>query len=278
MIHKKGMCLRLLLTQILFSCLVFANPDWDGQAYSENSDPQYNWVIGYIEELPLAGHEHILDIGSGDGKLTQILKNRIPKGTITGMDQSESMVAFSQKTYPGITFVQQKAEDLQAVGQFDLITSFSCLHWVEDKEKAAHNMHRALKPGGKILLYFAPDEGAHRLDHAIEKIAADPQWGVDFSSVKSGFYLVTEKTFRAYLEKAGFHVDETKVVTTHEQYRSKEDFAKWIKTWLPHTKLLKPERHDPFVMAIIDEYLSHYPKSDTVHYYDYMLKVLAHKQ
>jgi trans-aconitate 2-methyltransferase len=45
--------------------------------------------------LDLEGWEQILDVGCGDGKITAKIAERVPRGSVLGVDPSQGMIAFA---------------------------------------------------------------------------------------------------------------------------------------------------------------------------------------
>lgn len=85
----------------------------------------------------------LLDIGSGSGDvLNDFLVPRLPKSTsICGIDISKEMINAAQlSNYGGkaIEFFQFDIADVTCnkkfLEKFDNITSFYCLHWVQDQQ------------------------------------------------------------------------------------------------------------------------------------------------
>lgn len=91
--------------------------------------------------------EHILDLGCGDGVLTQAL---IDTGAIvTAVDASQAMVASAQAR--GIDAQVADGQALSFDGQFDAVFSNAVLHWMLDGGAVAWGVFRALKPGGRFV-------------------------------------------------------------------------------------------------------------------------------
>ena len=61
---------------------------WDSEDYARHSSAQAEWALELIGKLGLRGHEEVLDIGSGDGKVTVTLAGRVPRGSVLGIDSS----------------------------------------------------------------------------------------------------------------------------------------------------------------------------------------------
>lgn len=111
------------------------------------------------------GSDSLLDIGCGSGDVTidfllPILPDKFQR--LVGVDLSDQMVEFAREQYPHPRILFEKFDlgiDLEKqqfrnVDPFDHITSFYCLHWVQNQEKAIQNMYRLLKPNGDMLLVF----------------------------------------------------------------------------------------------------------------------------
>ena len=79
-------------------------------------------------------------------------------GFVLGSDVSMDMVKYSQRKYnlDSLDLVQLDVTDGREFGRehcerFDVVTSFSCLHWVSDHPAASRLTHQVLKKGGKFL-------------------------------------------------------------------------------------------------------------------------------
>ena len=61
--------------------------DWNAERYHEVSSPQQAWARRVLERLPLEGHERVLDLGCGSGKITAEIARRVPAGHVVGVDR-----------------------------------------------------------------------------------------------------------------------------------------------------------------------------------------------
>jgi SAM-dependent methyltransferase len=55
--------------------------DWNAERYHEISSSQQAWGLRLLERLPLAGTEHVLDLGCATGRLTEEIHRRVPAPT-----------------------------------------------------------------------------------------------------------------------------------------------------------------------------------------------------
>jgi SAM-dependent methyltransferase len=90
--------------------------------------------------------EHILDVGCGDGTLTQKIAER--GATVVGIDNSLEMIGAARAK--GIDARLMDAAELKFSEAFDAVFSNATLHWVLDKERAARAIWFALKSGGRF--------------------------------------------------------------------------------------------------------------------------------
>ncbi len=155
----------MLLLLLLFCCssLVAHTIEWDAVAYFNNSAPQQQLALSYLQKIKESSPRAILDIGCGDGKITAFIAQQYPSATVVGIDNSPSMILFAQQHFghiPNLSFECIDAAKIRYTNRFDLIVSFFCLHWVEDQDMALRALSRAAVPGANILLLFSiePDQ------------------------------------------------------------------------------------------------------------------------
>ncbi|XP_070507627.1 juvenile hormone acid O-methyltransferase-like [Chironomus tepperi] len=106
----------------------------------------------------------LLDIGSGCGRILSevvIGKSGLNFSKVIGVDVSEEMVKFSQDKYGSdqvsfqvMDIVEEIPETLMD-RQFDIVSSFFCLHWVSDLSAAFGNIPNLLKSDGLFCCIFS---------------------------------------------------------------------------------------------------------------------------
>jgi ubiquinone/menaquinone biosynthesis C-methylase UbiE len=102
--------------------------------------------------LAVQAGETVLDIGSGPGLLAAELADE--GADVLGVDPSESMLAMARRReIPRARFEPGDALSLPvADASFDAAVSTQVLEYVEDVAGALHEAHRALRPGGRLLV------------------------------------------------------------------------------------------------------------------------------
>lgn len=125
------------------------------EAYHESNLRQLKFAKQELNKLNFSGQEKLLDIGSGDGQIScYIAREFIPNGQIVGIDNSAEMIAFASlhKTSPNVSYICVNALDYRASEEYNIVVSFSTLHWIDPYSKILENIAQSLKPGGYALL------------------------------------------------------------------------------------------------------------------------------
>ena len=71
-----------------------------------------------------------------------------------------SRVSKRRDAHPNLDFRVGDARDLPFHGEFDLVVSFSALHWVPEQERALRSISAALKPAGMARLRLVAERNA----------------------------------------------------------------------------------------------------------------------
>lgn len=109
--------------------------------------------------------ETALDVGCGPGALTSELVSRLGASSVAACDPSPSFVAACAERNPGVGVVLGSAEALPYEdARFDHVLAQLVLHFVSDPDRAAAEMSRVLRPGGRVsLCVWDSEEGMQML-------------------------------------------------------------------------------------------------------------------
>ena len=103
----------------------------------------------------------LLDVGCGTGVL--VAKALAEGMDAQGLDVSEAMIAAAKIRVPGNAVRVQRMQDLDDCERYDLIVSLSwSIHYASHEAELTdvlQRMHRALRPGGGLLLQVAHRPG-----------------------------------------------------------------------------------------------------------------------
>jgi ubiquinone/menaquinone biosynthesis C-methylase UbiE len=109
------------------------------------------------EALAAQPGERILDVGCGPGFFVAELLDAVgSEGWVTGVDMEPTMLAVAAKRTEGhdnVAFYQAQATSLPVPdGMFDAAASVQVLEYVQDVSAALAEIHRALCPGGRVVV------------------------------------------------------------------------------------------------------------------------------
>jgi ubiquinone/menaquinone biosynthesis C-methylase UbiE len=110
-----------------------------------------------VEQAQIRTGQHILDLGCGTGTLAIMAKRAQPNANVVGLDADPQMlkVARGKADHQAVAvqFDEGMAFDLPYPdASFERVLSSLMIHHLKtpDKEKAAREIHRVLKPGGQF--------------------------------------------------------------------------------------------------------------------------------
>lgn len=180
-------------------------------------------VLGsYLDEVTEWAAEHapttvrtIADVGAGTGTGLWALARRYPEAELVAIDQSPLLLdrlratALQRGIAQRLRIVEADLDAAPPIGTADLAWAASSLHHIQHPERLLGELHRALTPGGVLvvtemdaLLRFLPDDigigrpGLETRCHAAaarEQWNAHPNWGPYLE--RAGFELVEERGF-----------------------------------------------------------------------------------
>jgi len=194
-----------------------------GQAALELLDPQPG--------------EAILDVGCGDGVLTQQILEC--GASVVGIDNSLSMVGAARAR--GLDARLMDAAQLKFGEAFDAVFSNATLHWVLDKERAARAIWFALKPGGR----FAGEMGGEGNLAALRQALDDELVARGFGppTFAANWYPSVEEFVTLY-EAAGFRDIDARLI--ERPTALEHGVAAWVLTfragWLDRAGVPHDER------------------------------------
>lgn len=127
-----------------------------------------------LDRAELAEGETLLDVGCGDGLIAFGALER-GAGLVVFSDVSQDLLDESRRLAGELgvldrcRFLRAPADDLHelADGSVDVVTTRSVLIYVEAKELAFREFHRALRPGGRVSL-FEPINRLNRFGRAYD--------------------------------------------------------------------------------------------------------------
>ena len=241
---------------------------WDAGDYANFSSEQQKWGRELIAKLNLKKNENVLDIGCGDGKVTAEISLKVPSGSVTGIDNSETMIKLAEDKYPkekysNLSFHLCDAKEINFNDQFDVVFSNAALHWVDDHSKVLSGICKSLKPKGRILLQFGGKGNASQAFLILNEMIKDKKWSHYFENFRFPYNFPADKEYTELIKKAGLKVKRVELVVKDMLHEGEEGLAGWIRTtWLPYTSRIPEGKREEFVRTAARKFVERFPPDE----------------
>jgi ubiquinone/menaquinone biosynthesis C-methylase UbiE len=152
-----------------------------------------------LTHVPIGSGDMILDVGCGGGRTVAKLVARTSTGKVIGVDYSDEAVHASRRENAKSIARGRVAIERASVSQlpfpddtFDLVTAVETHFWWPDLPQDMLEVHRVVKPGGRIAIIAEFYNGGKHAKYAARLSAA------------TGIASLTIDEHRALLEQSGF--------------------------------------------------------------------------
>jgi trans-aconitate methyltransferase len=178
---------------------------WNAEAYAANGRFVATLASSVVALLAPQPGEHILDLGCGDGALTEQLA--ATGAVLLGVDASPTMIAAARQR--NLNVEQHDATALPFHQQFDAVFSNAALHWITNQQAVLAGVHRALRPGGRFVAEMGGHGNIAAIRTALQAVLAP--YHVDAEATAASFF-PSPATYRRLLESAGFTVQSIDLI------------------------------------------------------------------
>ncbi len=243
---------------------------WSPADYAQNAGFVPALGAAALALLDPRSGELILDIGCGDGTLTQQITAAGAKAT--GLDASPEMVEAARSKGVDAFVADAQALDLESqvarFGQFDAAFSNAALHWMLDPSAVARGVFALLRPGGRFVGEMGGEGNVAILRRGIREEltergyrvpAEDPQW-----------YASPAAFGRVYMD-AGFQEIEANLIERPTPLPT--GISGWVKTfrtgWMDVAGVA-PEDRDDIAQAVERRLAPELQREDGTFYADYV--------
>jgi len=240
---------------------------WSAAGYDTNARFVSEYGVEILNWLAPQPRERILDLGCGDGALSQKI---VEAGAdLVGADTSADLLRAARER--GIDARHIDGEALPFEREFDAVFSNAALHWMRDADAVISGVQRALKPGGRFVAEFGGHGNVAACVTAMR--AAADKFNGD-AALAGPWFFPTPEEYQARLEDAGFAVDRTVLVARPTPLPT--GMEGWLMTFRPPFFAQFGEKQDEVIAWVTDLLEPVLRASDGQWFADYMrLRVAA---
>jgi SAM-dependent methyltransferase len=197
-----------------------------------------------LERLAPRPGERILDLGCGDGALTEAIA--ATGAEVIGVDRSAEMVRAARAR--GLDARLADARDLPFDEMFDGVLSNAVLHWILEPDAVLQGVRRALKPGGRFVAELGGHTNIAALTVALRAVLA--RHG---HAPRSPWYFPTAEEYAARVRAAGLVVRDIALFPRPTVLPT--DMTGWFRTFGGPALEAVPEAARPGIVAEIVDLL-----------------------
>jgi trans-aconitate 2-methyltransferase len=225
--------------------------DWDAATYQRVSVPHEEWARSILDRLELRGDERVLDAGCGSGRVTSMLIERLPAGSVVAVDGSPSMVEEVRSVLrPQDEALVCDLVELELDQPVDVVFSNAVFHWVLDHDALFRRLHAALRPGGRLAAQNGGAGNISRLKQSSAEVAARDPYAAHFDGFGEPWNYAAPEETEERLRAAGFA--EARAWLQPWDVAPPEP-AQFLRTVClgPHMDRLPEELRDPFIADVL---------------------------
>lgn len=239
--------------------------EFNGEQYAKASRHQKEWGNKLISGLALKGNEAILDLGCGDGALTEQLAQLVPQGSVLGMDASRGMIEAAEKHQrENLRFIHMDMNDMAFLEQFDVIYSNAALHWVQDHQRLLRNAYAALKPGGVITWNFGGEGTCASFCGVMREKMQEDSYKVYFEDFAWPWHMPSKAEYERLTASVGFSTVRVEEENADRYFATADEMIGWMDQpcLVPFIGQLPDGKKELFRREAIDEMLKRTMRDD----------------
>lgn len=179
--------------------------DWQSDRYQTNAGFVPVLGLPVLELLDPRKGERILDLGCGDGVLTEKL---VEAGCdVVGVDASPQMIEAACRK--GLNAHVMDGQALVFDAEFDAVFTNAALHWMQDPDSVVAGVRKAMRPGRRFVGEFGGHGNVAACRAAM--MAVLNARGFDAASL-SPWYFPTPQEYGSVLTRHGFAVHSAELI------------------------------------------------------------------
>jgi trans-aconitate 2-methyltransferase len=225
--------------------------DWDAASYQRVSVPHEEWARSILDRLDLNGDERVLDAGCGSGRVTSMLIERLPAGSVVAVDGSPSMVEGVRMVLrPQDEALVGDLTELELDEPVDVVFSSAVFHWVLDHDALFRSLRRVLRPGGHLAAQNGGAGNISRLKRSSAEVAARDPYVAHFEGFGEPWNYAAPEETEERLRAAGFAEAHAWLQPWDVVPPEPAEFLRTVCLG-PHMDRLPEELREPFIADVL---------------------------
>lgn len=188
-----------------------------------------SWRRKMIAALGILPGHRVLDLATGTADLPVMISRQVPDVSVVGLDPSEGMLGVGAEKVEAAGLSEQVrlvTGDAQALpfedASFDRVTMAFGIRNVPDRDKALAEIHRVLKPSGRVAILELSEPKAGLMGffarlhvrYGVPLVGAVVTSGGEYTYLRESIEAFdSQERFEARLRDAGLTIDETMPLT-----------------------------------------------------------------
>ena len=221
----------------------------------------------------MRGDERVIDAGCGTGRLTAELMTKLPDGRLIAIDRSWNMLLTARANLrpdfgPRISFVRVALPLMPLSGWADLVFSTATFHWIQDHDTLFREIHRALKPEGRLFAQCGGGPNLHEAHKLAEDVMRREPFAEYFRDWTSVWEFSNAEQAHVRLQDAGFVDIATSLEAAPTTLADEASYREFVTTVIynPHLERLPA---GPLRLQFIDEVTRRAARQDPPFTLDY---------
>lgn len=208
------------------------------EKYDKVSNSQFENGLILVDRLGVNEGSSVLDIGCGTGRLAAHVAKIIgTSGRIAGIDPSPLRIELASKKIKAAPstrsiFSVGRAEDLSGLvdNSFDIAYLCAVFHWVADKKTALKEIHRILKPGGKVGLTTGDKDTPFTLRQISDEVLNREPYAGKVNHEDDTNKPVNKNELQALFKAAGYQGINITTKTTKIYFNTTQEVLEFIES------------------------------------------------
>ena len=202
------------------------NPGQYMKFENERSQPFYDLLkLIHPVERP-----YLLDLGCGDGKLTQVAHQKLHAERTLGIDSSQEMLAKAARLQtPGLFFQERDIQTFQPEQKSHIILSNAALQWVPDHQKLFSTLTSLLEPGGQIAIQMPMNQNYPTHQLAYELALEEPYRSSLVQHARPAENVLEMEDYAALLDKLDFESQIVRMQIYVHYLTSTASVVEWVR-------------------------------------------------